>query len=158
MSFTKSNLSEIPNPKSAISSREWFFFSFYQGWEDGNIAVSGTSVLRMCVVLYVCVVVWDDGGVKWKELIRRCVPEPWLITGREVEAGLYRGRMSWKRRRRVLQYSADPCCKGARSSVVNYSQWQRERIRFTAAAGTAGEHTKGSEYEHRSFRKWTLTQ
>lgn len=107
-------------------------------------------------VWYVCVVVWDGGGVKWKELIRRCVPEPWLITGREVEARLCSVRMRWRRWSRVLQYSADPCCKGARSYGVNYSQWQRERIRFTEAAGIAGEHTKGCEYEHRSFSKWTL--
>jgi len=40
---------------------------------------------------------------------------------------------------------------------VNYSQWQRERIRFTWAAGTAGEHTKGSEYEHELQKMNTIT-
>lgn len=107
-------------------------------------------------VWYVCVVVWDSGGVKWKELIWRLVLEPWLITGGEVEARLCNVRMRWRRGSRVLQCRADPCCKGARSSGVNYSQWQREWIRFTRAAAIAGEHTKGSEYEYRSLSKWTL--
>lgn len=65
-------------------------------------------------------------------------------------------RMRWKRGSCVLQYSTDPCCKGARSSGVNYSQWQQERIRFTGAAGIGGECTKESKYEHESFSKWTL--